>query len=149
MTARFQPLIVAVCDPDLNSLALTRAMVQRALDSMYVRRLVSIRGYPSPKALLAAPPCDVCVLSADLEDMDVFDLLEAVRRRRKGAEAVLISRAPTNDIALRAMRVHVSQYLAKPIESNQDFERLKTALRESCDLLLMERAAARERLATL
>lgn len=149
MPRQFQPLIVAVCDPDLQSLAHTRAMVQKALESQYALRLVSIRGYPAPKALLAAPPCDVCILSTDLEEMDVFELLEMVRLRRKGAGAILLSRVQTNDIALRARKAYVTQYLAKPIESSEDFTRLKDALRQLCDHFLLEWEAALKRLAAL
>lgn len=52
--------------------------------------------------------------------------------QRPGAGIIFVGKIRTNDVALQAMRQRVSQYLRKPIESDDDFRLLQTALQELC-----------------
>lgn len=121
-------LSVAVCDPTLNDLALTRAIVRKALDTLSIRCRSTVHAYPAPEALLAARPCDICITELELGAMDGFQLAEAVRRRRPGAEIIFVTRRGENATTLKAFHIQVAQYFVKPIECKEDYTGLKNAL---------------------
>lgn len=128
-------LIIAVCDPSLNDLALTRAAVRKAMDAFSISCRSIVHAYPTPEALLAARPCDICVTELDLGTMDGFTLAEAVRKRRPGAEVIFTTRCADNAVALRAWQAHIVQYFLKPIETERDFTELRRVLGRLVNIL--------------
>lgn len=130
MVLREEPILtVAVCDPSINDLALTRAIVRKAMDTISVRCRAIVHAYPTPEALLTARPCDICVTEVDLGAMDGFTLAGEVRRRRPGAEIVFVTRRKENATALRGWKTQAAQYFVKPIEHAEDYTRLQGTMR--------------------
>ena len=123
-------LNIAVCVPVLNELALTCATVRKAVDTLPFGRKISVHAYPTPAALLAAKPCDICITELELPGMDGFTLIDEARRRRPSAGAIVVTDVKTNEAALQAWQANVQQYFVKPIESPANYERLKTTLED-------------------
>ena len=129
-------LIIAVCDPSLNDLALTRAAVRKAMDAFSIKCRSIARAYPTPEALLAARPCDICVTELELGTMDGFTLADAVRKRRPGAEVIFTTRCTDNAVVLRAWQANIAQYFLKPIETERDFTELRRVLGKLVNILI-------------
>ena len=133
----FEPVLtVAVCDPTLNDLALTRATVRQLLDALPLGRRIAVHAYPAPENLLAAPRCDVVITELDLGQMNGFKLIEEVRRRRPGAAAILMTGIASSETALQARQEQVELYFIKPLSGGEDYERLRHTLEMIVRLLV-------------
>lgn len=129
---------IAICDPSAGDLARTKAMVRRALDALPLGRRVSVRAYTTPEALLAGPPCDICITETDLGSTDGFALIDCARRRNARVIPIVVTRDAENTSALKAWRSRAVAYLLKPLERGEDLEQLKRILDESIRQSMME-----------
>ena len=122
---------VSVCDPSPPDLARTIAMVRRALDGLPQGRRASVRAYATSAALLAGPPCHLCVTETALDGTDGFALARRVRERQAGAAVIFVTGDAGDGTARRATECRAAGCLLKPLERPEDLERLRAMLDDS------------------
>ncbi|KFN50164.1 hypothetical protein P873_07965 [Arenimonas composti TR7-09 = DSM 18010] len=79
------------------------------------------------RARLASAQFDLALLDLNLPDGDGLALIDAIDLGR--TQVVLCTGRPTVDSALKALRVHVADYLVKPLHASQFTALLDTAAR--------------------
>jgi DNA-binding NtrC family response regulator len=84
---------------------------------------------------LEARPCDVLVIDRDLQDPDVFDILELVKRTKPQLLRIVTASGPTLSTVIRLIDLGVRAVLEKPVS--------KEALHEKIDALLNAARAAK------
>ena len=81
-------------------------------------------------ALIDQHRFDAVVTDIAMPGADGLQLLEALRQRDPDVPVILITAAPTFETASRAVELHATRYLTKPVETNELREVLRQALRQ-------------------
>jgi DNA-binding response OmpR family regulator len=83
-------------------------------------------------SVVAAHPIDVILLDVMMPDMDGFQVCEALRKDERTREIPVILLTAKDDMETRVvgMRLGVSEFLTKPINKTELFQRLRAQLHQ-------------------
>lgn len=83
-------------------------------------------------AAVAAHPIDVILLDVMMPDMDGFQVCDALRKDERTREIPVILLTAKDDMETRVvgMRLGVSEFLTKPINKTELFQRLRAQLHQ-------------------
>jgi two-component system, NtrC family, response regulator HydG len=95
------------------------AAYTRALANLEPTELVVEADSAKARELLGSEPFDGLILAVDSPEGDELELLRAARRDDAGLPAVVVSRKPTAENTLAALRAGVVEFLAEPYTDEQ------------------------------
>jgi DNA-binding response OmpR family regulator len=102
------PLVVIV-DGDARGAAL----VARALESLGIRRPVTLDSGEAAVLWIGANACDLCVLDFQLPGIDGLETLARLRQRRPELQIIMVSAAESERVAIAAFHAGVLDYVPK------------------------------------
>ncbi|HZL35059.1 MAG TPA: response regulator [Tepidisphaeraceae bacterium] len=91
-------------------------------------RVLSASNIAQARRILATQSVQLLVTDIHLPDGDGTSLLTTLQRHQPSASAIVITGAPTMDVAIAAMREGAVDFVPKPFTHNQLVERLQRAL---------------------
>ena len=91
--------------------------------------IVQAASLAEARPVLSRGDVDLAVINADLPDGSGLSLADELRRARRSMQTIVVTKRPTLEDAVQAIRAGASDYLAKPVAAKDVTQRLRTALR--------------------
>ena len=102
-----------------------------------------IRTIPEASTVLAESPCDLLVIETNIEGNRGLEFLEAQARLHGCLGAIVVTRYPSLETAVKAIRLSAIDYLVKPLDAGSFTKSVRCAL-EQCQAIRAMRRARRE-----
>ncbi len=119
-----RPLRVLVVDPSTAAGRLLQACAPEET-SLHVTRVGTLA---AARQHMASKPVDLAVIEADLPDGSGLSLHEALHRRYRRMETLIVTATPTLDTAVQALRTGAVDFLTKPLDPAVLTDRLRQVI---------------------
>jgi two-component system, NtrC family, response regulator HydG len=135
-----------IVDPLAGAAAADAGSYTRALANLEPTELVVEIDPTKARELTAREPFDGLILAVDSPEGDELELLRAARRDDAGLPAVVVSRKPTAENTLAALRAGVVEFLSEPYDDEQladAVSRMLRARRQGAETAILRRQVDR------
>lgn len=127
VAAKPQAFRVLVVDPE----AALSSLVERCADSKHPLEVVHAASVAEAKKKLAEGPVDLAMIDPDLPDGSGIQLADELHRSRRLTQTIVVTKKPTLEAAMGAIRAGATDYLVKPVGLGDIAGRVHAALRKN------------------